>query len=83
MEGSYVSENGVRFDSKHSSTLDTSSKCRRMQDRVGRAMAEKIKKFKRKMETIKNGKKRKMVRAETWVKLSIKLERLKRHQKTS
>ena len=82
MEGSYVSENGVRFDSKHSSNLDTSSKCRRMQDRVGRAMAEKIKE-KRKMETIKNGKKRKMVRAETWVKLSIKLERLKRHQKTS
>ena len=57
MEGSYVSDNGVRFDSKHSSILDTSSKCRRMQDRVGRAMAEKIKKFKRKMESITNGKK--------------------------
>ena len=50
MEGSYVSENGVRFDSKHSSTLDTSSKCRRMQDRVGRAMAEKIKKIQKKNE---------------------------------
>ena len=48
MEGSYVSENGVRFDSKHSSNLDTSSKCRRMQDRVGRAMAEKIKKIQKK-----------------------------------
>ena len=48
MEGSYVSENGVRFDSKHSSTLDTSSKCRRMQDRVRRAMAEKIKKIQKK-----------------------------------
>ena len=57
MEESYVSDNGVRFDSKHSSILDTSSKCRRMQDRVGRAMAEKIKKFKRKMESITNGKK--------------------------
>ena len=57
MEGSYVSENGVRIDSKHSSILDTSSKCRRMQDRVGRAMAEKIKKFKRKMESITNGEK--------------------------
>ena len=57
MEGSYVSENSVRFDSKHSRILDTSSKCRRMQDRVGRAMAEKIKKFKRKMESITNGKK--------------------------
>ena len=48
MEGSYVSDNGVRFDSKHSSTLDTSSKCRRMQDRLGRAMAEKIKKIQKK-----------------------------------
>ena len=51
------------------------------QDRVGRAMAEKIRKFKRKMESITSGKKRKRVRAETWVKLSIKPDEVKQTPK--
>ena len=55
------------------------------QDCVGRAIAEKIRKFKRKMESITNGKKRTRVRAETWVKLSIKINRMRlnRPQKMS
>ena len=44
-----------------SDTLDTSSFEASSQDRVGGAMAEKIRKFKRKMESITNGKKKEKV----------------------
>ena len=57
MAGSYVSENGVRFDSKHSSILDTSSKCRRMQDRVGAQWQKRLKNSKEKWRALQTGKK--------------------------
>ena len=44
-----------------SDTLDTISFEASSQDRVGGAMAEKIRKFKRKMESITNGKKKEKV----------------------
>ena len=63
-----------------SDTLDTSSFEASSQDRVGGAMAEKIRKFKRKMESITNGtKKRKRLQAETWV--SIKPDEVKQAPK--
>ena len=63
-----------------SDTLDTISFEASSQDRVGGAMAEKIRKFKRKMESITNGtKKRKRLQAETWV--SIKPDEVKQAPK--
>lgn len=61
-----------------SDTLDTSSFEASSQDRVGGAMAEKIRKFKRKMESITNGKR---MRAETCEKLSIKPDEVKQTPK--
>ena len=45
-------------------------------ERVGPAIAESIRRFRRKIETISNGKKRKEVRAEIWIKFAIHPEEI-------
>lgn len=47
-------------------------------ERVGHAIAESVRRFRRKMDSITNGKKRKSVRADTWIKLSINPEKIDR-----
>ena len=45
-------------------------------DRVGRTIGENIRRFKRRMETITNGKKRKQFRSETWINITINPEEI-------
>ena len=46
-------------------------------DRVGNALASAIRKFRRKMESITNGKKRKGLRADSWTKVGIHPEEIR------
>jgi len=48
------------------------------QERIGNALAESIRRFWRKVQGTKDGKKRKRLKAETWVKLAIKPEEIER-----
>ena len=50
----------------------TESSC----DRVGRTISENISRFKRRMETIANRKKRKKFRSETWINITINPEEI-------
>ena len=47
-------------------------------ERVGYAFAQSIRRFRRKIETISNGKKRKEVRADTWINFAIHSEEIER-----
>ena len=47
-------------------------------ERVGHAFAQSIRRFRRKIETISNGKKRKEVRADTWINFAIHPEEIER-----
>ena len=65
------------FDSLQASILPLSYKLNESScDRVGRAVGENIRRFKRKMDSITSGKQRKKVRAETWVKITINPEEI-------
>ena len=44
-----------------------------VRERVGKTTAESIRRFWRKMQSTKDGKKRKRIKAETWIKLAIRL----------
>lgn len=46
-------------------------------DRVGHALASAIRKFRRKVESIRNGKKRKSLRADSWIKVGIHPEEIR------
>ena len=60
------------FDSLQASILPLGYKLNESScDRVGRAVSEKIRRFKRKMDSITSGKQRQKARAETWVKITI------------
>ena len=48
------------------------------EERVGRAIGMSIRRFWTKIQTITNGKKRKRLKAETWLKLAIKPEEIER-----
>jgi len=48
------------------------------QERIGNALAESIRRFWRKVQGTKDGKKRNRLKAETWVKLAIKPEEIER-----
>ena len=48
-----------------------------LRDRVGHALASAIRKFRRKMESITNGKKRKSLRADSWIKVGIHPEEIR------
>ena len=47
------------------------------EERVGKAFSESIRRFWRKIQAIKNGNKRKQLKAETWLTLAIKPEEFK------
>ena len=49
-------------------------------DRIGRAIAESIRRFPRKIQATADGKRRKKIRTETWIKLSIKPEEINFNQ---
>ena len=46
-------------------------------DRIGHAIAESIRRFWRKIQATADGKRRKKIRTETWIKLAIKPEEIK------
>jgi len=48
-----------------------------VRERVGKTTAESIRRFWRKMQSTKDGKKRKRIKAETWIKLAIRPDEIK------